>query len=732
MPIFDQSYNSKRGACLKRCVRHALSRVPFIIAVLLAEFVSSTLAISASSSASFVQQGAGTTRGNSSSLTLSFPANTLAGDLLLVAFDYANGVTPSAVTDSQGNSFTLVRNPLTTPAGAVSSVYYAKNIKGGADTVTVTLSANSSYLEVYLSEYSGINPTSPIDAEAGASGTAGAVSSGAAKTTVAGDMIYSFCVADWACTAGSGFTTRSTLDSNLIEDMVAGNPGQYAATGTANKGWSMLMVALKPTGTAVPSPTIISPTTAYGSVGTPFSYQITATNGPTSFGATGLPQGLSVNSATGLISGTPASAATSTVTLSATNASGTGTASLTLTISASTPASFVQQGAGTTRGNSSSLTLSFPANTLAGDLLLVAFDYANGVTPSAVTDSQGNSFTLVRNPLTTPAGAVSSVYYAKNIKGGADTVTVTLSANSSYLEVYLSEYSGINPTSPIDAEAGASGTAGAVSSGAAKTTVAGDMIYSFCVADWACTAGSGFTTRSTLDSNLIEDMVAGNPGQYAATGTANKGWSMLMVALKPNSVVPEDVPQNPSAAVSLSTTSLTFGSIPVGQASTPQIITVTNTGSVALSIAGIGLTGANPTDFAEVTTCGTSLATGANCTVVVLFTPLTSGNLSASLTVTDSAPSSPQSVSLSGGGGHDVILTWTASATPGVSGYYVYRGTASGKESSTPLNSTPIAGTMYADSNVTAGQTYYYLLTAVAANGATQSGRSGEASATAP
>ena len=406
--------------------------------------------------------------------------------------------------------------------------------------------------------------------------------------------------------------------------------------------------------------------------------------------------------------------------------------SSTLAISASSSASFVQQGAGTTRGNSSSLTLSFPANTLAGDLLLVAFDYANGVTPSAVTDSQGNSFTLVRNPLTTPAGAVSSVYYAKNIKGGADTVTVTLSANSSYLEVYLSEYSGINPTSPIDAEAGASGTAGAVSSGAAKTTVAGDMIYSFCVADWACTAGSGFTTRSTLDSNLIEDMVAGNPGQYAATGTANKGWSMLMVALKPNSVVPEDVPQNPSAAVSLSTTSLTFGSIPVGQASTPQIITVTNTGSVALSIAGIGLTGANPTDFAEVTTCGTSLATGANCTVVVLFTPLTSGNLSASLTVTDSAPSSPQSVSLSGGGGHDVILTWTASATPGVSGYYVYRGTASGKESSTPLNSTPIAGTMYADSNVTAGQTYYYLLTAVAANGATQSGRSGEASATAP
>jgi fibronectin type 3 domain-containing protein len=110
---------------------------------------------------------------------------------------------------------------------------------------------------------------------------------------------------------------------------------------------------------------------------------------------------------------------------------------------------------------------------------------------------------------------------------------------------------------------------------------------------------------------------------------------------------------------------------------------------------------------------------------------LTSGNLSASLTVTDNAPGSPQSVSLSGGGSHDVVLTWTASATPGVSGYYVYRGTASGKESTTPLNSTPIDGTLYADSNVTDGQTYYYKLTAVGANGATQSVQSTEASATA-
>jgi len=85
-------------------------------------------------------------------------------------------------------------------------------------------------------------------------------------------------------------------------------------------------------------PVITSTTNASGRVGSAFSYQITATNAPTSYRATGLPAGLSVNTGTGLISGTPTSAATSTVTLSATNTAGTGNATLTLTIASAAPA----------------------------------------------------------------------------------------------------------------------------------------------------------------------------------------------------------------------------------------------------------------------------------------------------------------------------------------------------------------------------------------------------------
>ena len=66
-------------------------------------------------SAGFVQGAAGATAGSSNSLSLSFPANTVAGDLILVAFDYATNAIPSSVTDSQGNVFTAIGNQLTSP-----------------------------------------------------------------------------------------------------------------------------------------------------------------------------------------------------------------------------------------------------------------------------------------------------------------------------------------------------------------------------------------------------------------------------------------------------------------------------------------------------------------------------------------------------------------------------------------------------------------------------------------
>ena len=187
-----------------------------------------------------------------------------------------------------------------------------------------------------------------------------------------------------------------------------------------------------------------------------------------------------------------------------------------------------------------------------------------------------------------------------------------------------------------------------------------------------------------------------------------------------------------SPIVSLSPTSLGFGNQAIDMTSATKTVTLSNTGNAALSITSLALTGTNASDFAQANTCGSSLAVGANCTIVVMFTPSVTGTEASSLSIADNSSGSPQTVSLSGAGTHDVILSWTASTTPGVVGYNVYRGTTSGGPYPTELNSAPINGTTYTDETVQAGRTYYYVVTAVASNDVTQSANSNQVSAAVP
>ncbi len=83
------------------------------------------------------------------------------------------------------------------------------------------------------------------------------------------------------------------------------------------------------------APTINSAVSVTALTASPFTYQITATNNPTTYNATGLPAGVTLDHATGVISGTLGQSGVFTPTISATNASGTASASLTIDVQTS-------------------------------------------------------------------------------------------------------------------------------------------------------------------------------------------------------------------------------------------------------------------------------------------------------------------------------------------------------------------------------------------------------------
>ena len=124
----------------------------------------------------------------------------------------------------------------------------------------------------------------------------------------------------------------------------------------------------------------------------------------------------------------------------------------------------------------------------------------------------------------------------------------------------------------------------------------------------------------------------------ASTG----GFTMLPLYVQ-NALIPSVVARPLRGEVP--TIGLMMGKL-VGTTSPAQSITLSNYGTTTLSIAGIAAT----TNFGEIDTCGTSLTSGANCTINVTFTPSASGSLNGTLSVTDNAPGSPQTVSLSGTG----------------------------------------------------------------------------------
>jgi len=148
----------------------------------------------------------------------------------------------------------------------------------------------------------------------------------------------------------------------------------------------------------------------------------------------------------------------------------------------------------------------------------------------------------------------------------------------------------------------------------------------------SCTITATFTPSAAATYNAtitITDNATGSPQIIALSGSGSATAG--------------------SPTVTLSSSTMAFGTVVVGDSGSSSV-TVSNSGTAALAISSIALSGTNQANFAETNTCGSSLAVNASCTITGVFTPAASTNYTATLSITDNATGSPQTIALTGSG----------------------------------------------------------------------------------
>lgn len=325
-------------------------------------------------------------------------------------------------------------------------------------------------------------------------------------------------------------------------------------------------------------PVITSALTDSGTVGSAYTYNIIATNSPTSYSTTGLPAGLSINTSTGQITGTPSGTGTFNVTISATNAYGTDSQTLIITITLGPCLSDnFDSGYGNWSNGSGTYNNATAGTTGNG----IGFNSSNDDIITAVSLSSPQNITFNASASSATADYTIRVQYSTSVAGpwtdaatiiadGANTGDITTSVNSFNIPVSLSGS------------------------------------YYLRIVQQPQSGGSFY-----LDD---VEVFCGPPAD-------------VEIDVLGNSVSIVDGDTTPSA-----TDDTDFGTTLVG-VDVSHTFTITNAGPDNLTISGITITGVDAADFYVSIASGSTVAAGASTTFEITFNSSTVGISNATISI---------------------------------------------------------------------------------------------------
>ncbi len=172
------------------------------------------------------------------------------------------------------------------------------------------------------------------------------------------------------------------------------------------------------------------------------------------------------------------------------------------------------------------------------------------------------------------------------------------------------------------------------------------------------TNSSYFPESSNCPTNLTAGANCTIYVSFAPAASGSFGATVVVTSNASGSPQSIGVSGTGVAPVTLSATSVTFGTVLTGTIKTATAITLTNQMSVALTGINVSISGAAA--FTQTNTCGSSLAAGAQCGISVTFAPTTSGTQTGTASISDSAANSPQTIALKGSGVYPISFAPTS------------------------------------------------------------------------